>query len=98
MVNIKQGDVFPVVFTVNHDLTGATVRLIVRHLTRDGTLEVLPSEITDPALGKVEIELDGTWDIGRHFIELEVTQAGEIRTAPTDGTYVLRIVPDLDNH
>jgi hypothetical protein len=98
MVNIKQGDEFPITFTVNHDLTGATTRLIARHLSRTGTFELLPHEVTDPATGTVVHDLDGTWDIGRHFIELEITQAGEIRTAPTDSFYVIRIVEDLDEH
>lgn len=98
MVNIKQGDEFPVTFTVNHNLTGATTRLIARHLSRTGTFELLPHEVTDPATGTVVHDLDGTWEIGRHFIELEITQAGETRTAPTNGQCVIRIDPDLDEH
>lgn len=98
MVNIKQGDKLPITFTVNHDLTGTTVRLIVRHGTPTGTLEALAHTVTDAADGKVEYLLDGTWGLGRHYIELEVSQAGEIRTAPTDGFYVVRIVEDLDEH
>ncbi|WP_311257322.1 hypothetical protein [Microbacterium sp. WCS2018Hpa-9] len=95
---VKQGDQFPVTFTVNHDLTGATVRLLVRHLTRTGDLEELPHTVTDAATGTITHNLDGTWALGRHYIELEITQAGEIRTAPTDGYYVIRIEPDLDEH
>lgn len=95
---VKQGDQFPVTFTVNHDLTGATVRLLVRHLTRTGDLEELPHAVTDAATGTITHNLDGTWGLGRHFIELEIAQAGEIRTAPTDGYYVIRIEPDLDEH
>lgn len=98
MVNIKHGDAFPITFTVNHNLTGAETRLIVRHLDRKGALELLPHEVTNPTAGSVEYALDGTWGIGRHFIELEITQAGEVRTAPTDGTFIVRIVEDLDEH
>ena len=98
MVNIKQGDKFPITFTVNHDLTGATVRLLVRHLTRSGTLEELDHDVTDPTNGVIAHDLDGTWALGRHFIELEITQAGETRTAPTDSFYIVRIVQDLDEH
>lgn len=98
MVNIKQGDKLPVTFTVNHDLTGATVRLIVRHLTRTGVLEDLPHTVVDPGAGKVELDLDGTWEVGRHFVELEISQGGEVRTAPSDGFYVIRVVEDLDVH
>lgn len=98
MVAVKQGDKFPVTFTVNHDLTAATTRLIVRHLTRDGELETLPHTVTDPVEGTITHTLDGTWGIGRHFIELEITQGTEIRTAPTDGFHIIRVVEDLDNH
>lgn len=98
MVNIKQGDNFPVTFTANHNITGATLRLIVRHLTRDGAFEVLPHTVTDAANGEVAHTLDGTWAIGRHFLELEITQAGETRTAPSTGQCVIRIDPDLDEH
>lgn len=98
MVAVKQGDKFPITFTVNHNLTAATTRLLVRHLTRDGVLEVLPHAVTDAVTGAIEHDLDGTWAIGRHFIELEITQAGEIRTAPTEGFYVVRVVEDLDEH
>lgn len=95
---IKEGDRFPITFTVNHNLTGATTRLIVRHLTRGGVKEDLEHTVTDAAEGEVTHALDGTWGIGRHFIELEITQAGEIRTAPTDSFYVIRVVEDLDEH
>lgn len=98
MVAVKRGDKFPVTFTVNHDLTGATTRLLVRHLTRTGVLEELDHTVTDPATGTIAHDLDGTWEDGRHFIELEITQAGEIRTAPSVDQFVIRTVEDLDNH
>lgn len=95
---VKQGDKFPVTFTVNHDITGATVRLIVRHLTREGEFEELEHVVTDAATGEVKHTLDGTWAIGRHFLELEITQDGNTRTAPTIGQCVIRIDPDLDEN
>lgn len=95
---VKQGDKFPVTFTANHDITGATVRLIVRHLTREGEFELLDHTVADAPNGVVTHTLDGTWAIGRHFLELEITQAGETRTAPTSGQCVIRIDPDLDEH
>lgn len=97
-MNVKQGDQFPVTFTVNHDLTGATTRLLVRHLTEKGVLEELDHTVTVAATGTVTHDLDGSWGIGRHFIELEISQAGEVRTAPTDSFYVIRVVRDLDDH
>ncbi|WP_454113537.1 hypothetical protein [Microbacterium maritypicum] len=98
MVAIKQGDQFPVTFTVNHDLTGATTRLLARHLSRTGVLEELDHTVTDAENGVVTHTLDGTWAVGKHYLELEITQAGETRTAPTTGQCVLRIDPDLDQH
>ncbi len=98
MVAIKQGDKFPVPFTVNHDLTGATTRLLARHLSRTGVLEELDHAVTDAANGVITHTLDGTWAAGKHYLELEITQAGETRTAPTNGQCVLRIDPDLDEH
>lgn len=98
MVAIKQGDQFPVTFTVNHDLTGATTRLLARHLSRTGVLDELDHTVTDAENGVVTHTLDGTWAVGKHYLELEITQAGETRTAPTNGQCVLRIDPDLDEH
>ncbi|HFC8202700.1 TPA: hypothetical protein ACFPCA_002187 [Neisseria meningitidis] len=46
----------------------------------------------------VELDLDGTWEVGRHFVELKISQGGEVRTAPSDGFYVIRVVEDLDVH
>jgi len=98
MVAIKQGDQFPVTFTVNHDLTGATTRLLVRHLSRTGVLEELDHTVTNAAGGEVTYNLDGTWGIGRHFLELDISQGGELRTAPRTGQCIIRIDPDLDEH
>ncbi|KQQ65096.1 hypothetical protein [Microbacterium sp. Leaf320] len=98
VISIKRGDKFPVTFTVNHDLASATTRLIVRHLTRDGVFAQLAHTVTDAATGQVRYNLDGTWAIGKHYIELEITQAGEIRTAPSVDQFVIRIVEDLDTH
>ena len=96
MLKIKQGDKLPITFTVNHDLTAATIRLLVRHGERDGVLAELPHTVEDAAGGKIVHDIDGTWAIGRHYLEVEITQGAEIRTAPSDDFYLIRIVPDLD--
>ena len=90
---VKQGDRFPITFTVNHDLTGAEVRLIVRHGT-NGVLEELAHTVSG---NTVTHHLDGTWKVGRHYIELRIMQDGEARTAPTNGTYVLSVVQSHDS-
>lgn len=95
---VKQGERFPITLTTNHDLTGATTRLIVRHLSRTGEREDLDHVVTDAISGAVTYELDGTWAVGRHYLELDIAQGGEIRTAPRTGQCVIRIEPDLDEH
>lgn len=91
---VKQGDTFPVSLTVNHDLTGAETRLIVRHLRLEGELENLPCTADGTT---VTFDLDGTWQAGYHFVELEITRDGEVRTAPTEDQFVIHVQPDLDN-
>lgn len=95
-MNVKEGDQYPVPLTVNMDLTGATTRLLVRHLRRTGDLEELDHTVTDAETGTFTHDLDGTWEIGAHYLELEITLDGEVRTAPTDGFLVIRVTPDLD--
>lgn len=98
MVNIKQGEKFPVTLTANHNLTGSTTRLIVRHLSRTGEHDELDHDVIDASNGVVEFELDGTWAVGRHYLELDIAQGGEIRTAPRTGQCIIRIDADLDEH
>lgn len=95
-MQIKQGDQYPVEFTVNMDLTGATVRLLVRHLLKGGTLEELAHTIPDAEAGTVRYVLDGTWAVGTHYLEVEITRSGEVHTAPTYGQLVVTVVKDLD--
>lgn len=95
---VKQGEKFPVTLTTNHNLTGATTRLVVRHLTRRGALEVLEHNVIDAPNGVVRYEFDGTWAVGRHYLELDIAQGGEIRTAPRVGQCIIHIDADLDEH
>lgn len=92
-MNVKHGDKFPLTFTVNRDLTGTTTRLIVRHLTREGVKEDLPHETSGAT---VTHTLDGTWERGSHYLELEITDGDEIRTAPSEGVLRIQVLPDLD--
>lgn len=95
-MNVKEGDQYPITLTVNTNLTGATTRLLVRHLSRTGTLEELAHTVTDAVAGEFEHTLDGTWAQGPHYLELELTRSGEVRTAPTDGVLIIYVAPDLD--
>lgn len=94
----KQGEKFPITLTTNHDLTSATTRLIVRHLSRTGLREDLEHTVTDATTGEVSYDLDGTWAVGRHYLELDIAQGGETRTAPRTGQCIIRIDADLDEH
>lgn len=95
-MQIKRGDKYPVTFTVNMDLTNATTRLLVRHLKKTGTLEELDHTVTDAEEGTIEYELDGTWAAGIHYLELEITRDGLVRTAPTEEFLVVTVDKDLD--
>lgn len=96
-MNVKQGDQYPITFTVNADLTGATTRLTVRHLDKvTGEIDELDHTVTDEEAGTFTYDLDGTWAIGTHYLELEFALAGVVRTAPTDGFLMIQVAPDLD--
>lgn len=98
-LTIKRGDTEPLKLrTAGADLTAATLRFLVR--TREG---VDPLTVIVPT-GKV---LDGTDTIvtvpvtqintteGTYQVELEATQAGVVRTFPSDGYATLAVIPDL---
>lgn len=96
MITVKHGDRVPVSLTTNHDLSAATVVLAVKHLTRSAPATLVDVEITDAATGAVSFMLDGTWARGDHYLELKITQGAERRTAPSDGTFVIRVVPAIN--
>lgn len=95
MITVKQGDRVPVTLTVNHDLSAATVVLAVKHLTRSVPAVLIPVDVTDAENGVVTFDLDGTWARGVHYLELKITQGAELRTAPSEGEFEVRIVPAL---
>ena len=92
-MNVKHGDKFPLTFTVNRDLAGTTTRLIVRHLELGGEKEDLTHTVSGSTVTHV---LDGTWARGSHYLELEITDGDEIRTAPSEGQFRIQVLPDLD--
>lgn len=95
MIIVKEGDRHPVTLTVNHDLTGATLRLIIRHLQRTGLEQIVTPEVVDAASGVVSYTLDGTWERGMHYLELEIIQGEEQRTAPSSGQLEIKVVATL---
>jgi hypothetical protein len=94
-VIVKHGDEYPIQFTVNMDLTGCAVRLIVQRKYPATDPVVLDSTITDAAGGVVQHTLTGTLDAGDYKVEVEATRDGEVITFPNDGYELLQIIPDL---
>lgn len=96
MITIKHGDTHDIVEKVNMDLTGCTVRWVVR-LEGSPTAGVLPASIATPATdGRVRHRLDGTLPEGEHQYEIQVTRDGQTWTAPTNGFGRLRVNADLE--
>lgn len=92
-VQVKRGDTHDITLTVNADLTGATTRLLARG--PDATVAVLAHTITDAVGGVVTHTLTGLLTAGIYYLELEITRAGKITTAPTVGYLILEVAPDL---
>lgn len=98
---VKHGDIYPVTWTVNMDLTDATVRVLARLIGASETIE-LTSIITDPTGGVLTHTLSGDLPVGGYHVEVEVTAAGLTVTFPTNQNPrerqydLLTVVADLD--
>jgi len=96
MITVKKGDTHAITYTVNADLTGATVRLLCKQSGRpDLSPTVLASTVTDAPGGVVSHTLTGTLAVGLYDIELEITKSGAISTSPTNGYEQLKVLVDL---
>lgn len=82
MPTIKRGDIYPIEFTVNTDLTGATVRLLARKRYTTATV-VLPAVVSDEVGGKITHMLSGALEVGDWLVEVEVARGGDVFTFPT---------------
>lgn len=91
MSTVKHGDKYPIMFTVNMDLTGWAVRL----LYKGASAGVLASEVTDPAGGVITHILTGELEVGAYRVEVEASRSGEVVTFPSDGYGRLVVSPDL---
>lgn len=94
---VKRGDTHQIVEKVNADLTGCTVRWLIRLAGTPVEIPagVLPSTIIDAPNGRVAHQLSGTLPVGDHAYELEITRDGTIQTAPSVGFGRLSVKPDL---
>lgn len=100
MITVKQGDTHVITFTATDEngdgvnLTGATVRLLARPQA-DATPVVLASSVSNALAGEVSHTLTGTLLPVRYYVELEITKAGQVSTAPSDGYETLRVVKQI---
>lgn len=99
MSKVKYGDTHDVIFTVKDvyrrpvDLTGATTRILAQPVA-GGSLQVLESSL-GVKKGTVVHSLTGTLPVGVYRIEVELTNAGVVTTAPSSGYGTLDVVADL---
>jgi len=93
MLTVKRGDTYPITFTANMDLTGASVRLLAK--PTKGAVIQLPADVQDPASGIVVHNLTGTLPVDTYRVELEVTISGTVITFPSNSFEELSVIPDL---
>jgi hypothetical protein len=94
-ITVKRGDTHDISWTVNADLTGATVRLLLRLDNAQADVIVAEATVTGAAIGEVTHTLTGTLAVGEYDVEIELTRSGAVTTAPTVGFGRLRVVADL---
>jgi len=100
-IKVKEGDTHDLVLGVNTlagvdvDLTGATVRILIRPRGTTDPGQVLTASVTDAAAGEVTHALTGLIPHGAYDLEIEITQGGRITTTPTDGYVTFVVVDDI---
>lgn len=93
-LKVKHGDTHDISWRIGGDgpvdLTGVSIRLLAQppvgpviELSATGSGDVITHTLT------------GDLPVGRYTIEVETTQAGLVRTAPSDGYGELVVLPDL---
>lgn len=89
---VVRGDRHDISWTIDTDLTGATVKLVLRPVGGGETVEIAgtvsESTATFPWADQVEP--------GTYACEIEVTRDEQIVTAPTDRPGTLRVREDLN--
>lgn len=72
------------VFKVNANLTGSTVRVLVRPSGSAIPLAELPSDITTPASGTITVDISDL-TLGAYELQIEQTLAGKLAHYPNKG-------------
>ena len=91
--NVKRGDT-DTTWQLNADLTGSTIRVLVRPRSNPTEMIVLPSEILDAESGLISAVTSGL-PVGSYDLEVEVTQGIKVYTFPDSGFGSLSINGDL---
>lgn len=92
-IYIKQTD-SEIVLRLNADLTGSSVRVVVRPSGSDTSLPDLSSAITDPAKGEITVQT-GSLAVGAYLLEVEQNQGGKLAHYPNKGYDSLIVGDDL---
>jgi hypothetical protein len=94
MITVKRGDTHSIYWTVNLDLTGATVALRAR---KTGSSAVdLAVTVTDAEDGEIRHILTGELPVGEHLVEAEILLPdGQVVTAPSNTYAKLLVIEDL---
>lgn len=93
--NIKATD-SELVLRVNANLTGSTVRVVVRPNGTSTSLPDLPSAVTNATKGEITVQT-GTIPVGTYQLEIEQNQAGKLAHYPNKGFDLLIVGEDLDS-
>ena len=93
---VKYGDTHDVTWTINADLTGATLAGKVRLKNTSGAgTAITITLVTGGSTSTVKHTLSGSLAVGEYDLEIEATQSGKISTTPTVGQHRLVVVPSI---
>lgn len=93
-IYIKETD-SEIILRLNADLTGSTVRVVIRPTDSATSLPDLSSEVTDVAKGEITVQT-GSIPVGTYQLEVEQNQGGKLAHYPSKGYDRLIVAPDLD--
>lgn len=88
--NVKYGDTHDVTFTINADLTGATLAGFIRLRNDSGAwTSITVTLVSGGSISTVKHTLSGSLAVGEYDLVIKATQAGAVATTPTVGYHRL---------
>lgn len=95
---VRFGDTHDVTWTVNADLTGATVTGYLRPTNSEGVWTQFDVVVETPGqtTSVVKHELTGTLPVGRYALVLKAEIQGRVASIPTDRDARLNVIPNAD--